>query len=163
MSVVKSSDCVLEENPLAQQSSMAWMRTAVTLGMGPAAVSVMSRPPRDLKMPNLDRFDVLLVLRLGTYHGLASLWLFHHYFAIHGEEGLLLAQTPALTASVLIEKANVWNFRSLNSPLFRVGFFQIRGAWLPWSAQCCCKWRPCIFRDCSGPRIPLHSGGVIGV
>jgi Ca2+-transporting ATPase len=78
-------------------------------------------------MPILDRFGILLVLGLGTYLGLASLWLFHHYFAIHGEEGLLLAQTPAFTAIVLIEKANVLNLRSLDSSLFRVVFFKFVG------------------------------------
>jgi magnesium-transporting ATPase (P-type) len=127
ISVVKLSDCVLEETLLAQQSSMAWMGTAVALGMDPAEVSVMSRPPRDLKKPILDRFGVLLVLGLGADLGLESLWLFHHYLAIHGEEGLLLAQTPAFTAIVLIEKANVLNFRSLDSPLFRVVFFKSVG------------------------------------
>ncbi|MDG2222648.1 MAG: calcium-translocating P-type ATPase, SERCA-type [Rubripirellula sp.] len=97
--------------------------TAVALGLEPAEVSVMSRPPRDPKKPILDRFGVLLVLGLGTYIGLASLWLFHHYLASNGEEGLLLAQTVAFTAIVLIEKANVLNFRSLDSPLLRVGLF----------------------------------------
>lgn len=106
---------------------MARLGTAVALGMEPAEVSVMSRPPRDSKKPILDRFGVLLVLGLRTYIGLASLWLFHHFLAIHGEEGLLLAQMAAFTAIVLIEKANVLNFRSLDSSLFRVGFFNSVG------------------------------------
>ncbi|KAA5547085.1 HAD-IC family P-type ATPase [Roseiconus nitratireducens] len=97
--------------------------TAVALGLEPAEKSVMQRPPRRPSEPVLDARGFAMILALGSYIGLASLWLFHDYLSSGDPVKVAAAQTAAFTCIVLIEKANVLNFRSLRSPLHHVGFF----------------------------------------
>lgn len=90
------------------------------------------RPPRAAREPVLDRAGMLLILVLGGYIGGASLWLFHHYLATGAEHAGVLAQTVAFTAIIVLEKMNVFNFRSLRAPLSVVGIFSnpwVLGAW----------------------------------
>ena len=96
--------------------------TAVALGMEPSEKTLMKRPPRDPKEPVLNKSGVAMILAFGTYIGLATLWIFHHYLD-RDPSNLALAQTVAFTAIIVIEKANVLNFRSFTSPMTRVGFF----------------------------------------
>ena len=106
--------------------------TAVALGLEPAEKGVMKRPPRAAREPVLDRTGMLLILALGGYIGSASLWLFHHYLATGAENAGALAQTVAFTAIIVLEKMNVFNFRSLRAPLSVVGVFSnpwVLGAW----------------------------------
>ncbi len=95
--------------------------TAVALGLEPAEKSLMNRPPRRPDEPVLNRNGIALIGGFGTYIGLATLWLFHSYFGRGTERSMLVAQTVAFTGIVLIEKANVLNFRSLAAPMASIG------------------------------------------
>ncbi len=102
--------------------------TAVALGVEPADKGIMKRPPRKVNEAILDRYGVAMVAVLGSYVGLVTLWLFHHYLSQDPEHGLLLAQTVAFTGIIILEKMIVLNFRSLHEPITTIGFFSNR--WL---------------------------------
>ena len=99
--------------------------TAVALGLEPGSDDLMERPPRGAREPILNRYGAALLLGLGGYIGLGTLWLFHHYLAALGTsvEAVATAQTVAFTGIILLEKLNVFNFRSLRRPLHRIGFW----------------------------------------
>ena len=103
--------------------------TAVALGVEPAERDVMRRPPRALNAPFLERRNIVMLLFLGSYIALATLWIFHHYLATHD---VALAQTVAFSAIIIIEKMNVFNFRSLRWPMYKVGFFSNPWLLLAW-------------------------------
>ncbi len=91
--------------------------TALALGLEPGERGLMRRPPRDPRGGVLDRSGLAIVIALGLYIGGATVWLYRHYLGSHGPEGLATAQTMAFTGIILIEKMNVFNFRSLRAPL----------------------------------------------
>jgi len=91
--------------------------TAVALGLEPAEKDIMHRPPRPEDKPILDRYSIVMILVLGTYIGLATLWLYHHYLTSDVENAVVLAQTVAFTGIIILEKVNVFNFRSLSGPI----------------------------------------------
>ena len=97
--------------------------TAIALGVEPAEKGIMKRPPREVDKPILDRYGIIMIATLGSYIGLATLWLFHYYLSKDPENGLLLAQTVAFTGIIILEKTNVLNFRSLHKPMATIGFF----------------------------------------
>ncbi len=97
--------------------------TAIALGVEPAEKEIMKRSPREVDKPILDRYGIMMIIVLGSYIGLATLWLFHHYLSQDPENGLLLAQTVAFTGIIILEKVNVLNFRSLREPITMIGFF----------------------------------------
>ncbi|MFG0255189.1 MAG: cation-translocating P-type ATPase, partial [Rhodopirellula sp. JB053] len=97
--------------------------TAVALGMEPAEVDTMRRPPRDPDEPVLSGRGVMMIVLLGLYVGLASLGLFHWYLVDDDPETVVLAQTVAFTGIIVIEKVNVLNFRALRQPISAVGWF----------------------------------------
>jgi Ca2+-transporting ATPase len=108
--------------------------TAVALGLEPGSNDLMERPPRGAREPILNRSGAALLLALGGYIGLGTLWLFHHYLAMLGStaEAVATAQTVAFTGIILLEKMNVFNFRSLRRPLHRIGYWTnpwVLGAW----------------------------------
>jgi Ca2+-transporting ATPase len=74
-----------------------------------------------------------MVALLGAYIGLGALALFYFYGKYGGPEGLLTAQTMAFTGIILLEKINVFNFRSLRDPLRVNGYFSNPWIWLAWS------------------------------
>ncbi len=94
--------------------------TAVALGVEPAEKDVMQRPPHAMNAPFLERRNILMLLFLGSYIALATLFIFQHYLA---ENNIAVAQTVAFTSIVIMEKINVFNFRSLRWPLYTIGFF----------------------------------------
>ncbi len=102
--------------------------TAVALGVEPAEKGIMKRPPRGVDEPILDRYGMIMIALLGSYVGLATLWLFHHYLSQDPENGILLAQTVAFTGIIILEKMIVLNFRSRREPMSVIGFFSNR--WL---------------------------------
>ena len=107
--------------------------TAVALGLEPAERGIMRRPPRAADEPILDRAGVAIVLALGLYIATATLWLFWSYLSSGRPEDAVLAQTIAFTGIIVLEKANVFNFRALGDPLLRVGLFSnpwVIAAWL---------------------------------
>ncbi|MEQ9411714.1 MAG: cation-transporting P-type ATPase, partial [Fuerstiella sp.] len=95
--------------------------TALALGMEPAEKDVMQRPPRNPRHPILDRSAIGMIVGLGTYVGLATLWLFQHYLDSGDPAAAARAQTVAFNGIIVIEFFNVMNFRALRTPLFRVG------------------------------------------
>jgi len=97
--------------------------TAVALGVEPSERGIMKRPPRAVHKPILDRIGIAMIAVLGSYVGLATLWLFHHYLVQERENALLLAQTVAFTGIIILEKMIVLNFRSLHEPITTIGFF----------------------------------------
>ncbi len=99
--------------------------TAVALGLEPGSDDLMEQPPRGAQEPILNRYGAALLLALGGYIGLGTLWLFHHYLADLGRspDAIATAQTVAFTGIILLEKMNVFNFRSLRQPLRKVGFW----------------------------------------
>ena len=120
--------------------------TAVALGLEPAEKGIMQRPPRPVHEPILDRGGILMIALLGGYIGLATLWLFHHYMAGAGADGVLLAQTVAFTGIIVLEKLNVFNFRALREPLSVVGYFSNPWVLAAWTAtvglQVCAVYVP---------------------
>jgi len=97
--------------------------TAIALGVEPAEKGIMQRPPREVDKPILDRYGIIMISVLGSYVGLATLWLFHYYLSENPENGLLLAQTVAFTGIIVLEKMIVLNFRSIREPITEIGFF----------------------------------------
>jgi len=97
--------------------------TAIALGLEPVEKGIMDRPPRAAKEPVLDKRGVIMILLLGGYIGLGTLWLFHHYLVMGHENAVATAETVAFTGIILLEKMNVFNFRALREPLYVVGFF----------------------------------------
>ena len=93
--------------------------TAVALGLEPAERTVMQRPPRDPKSKILDRVGFAWIFALGLYMGGICLFLFNWYRGSAGVD-LARAQTVAFTGLIVVEKANVLNFRSLRDSLFSV-------------------------------------------
>jgi len=109
--------------------------TAVALGLEPAEKGIMERPPRSVNAPFLELRGILMILLLGGYIGGGALWLFHHYLTMGLPEGeaVALAQTVAFTGIIVLEKMNVFNYRSLHAPMPVIGFFSnpwVVGAWL---------------------------------
>jgi len=97
--------------------------TAVALGLEPVEKGVMQRPPRPAQEPILTRNSLVMILSMGTYIGLTTLWIFHHYLSRNGENNVVLAQTMAFTGIILLEMMTIFNFRTLHAPLHVIGFF----------------------------------------
>ncbi|BDY12519.1 HAD-IC family P-type ATPase [Hydrogenimonas cancrithermarum] len=109
--------------------------TAVALGLEPAEKGIMERPPHSVNAPFLELRGILMIILLGGYIGGGSLWLFHHYLTsgLPEHEAVALAQTVAFTGIIVLEKMNVFNYRSLHAPIPVIGFFTnpwVLGAWM---------------------------------
>jgi Ca2+-transporting ATPase len=107
--------------------------TAVALGLEPAGKNVLRRPPRPIDQPILGRAGVWMVLAFGGYLGFGTLWLFHHY--LFGHRHPTLAMTMAFCGLVILEKVNVFNFRSLSEPLGAIGYASNRALLVAWTAM----------------------------
>ena len=108
--------------------------TAVALGMEPAEKGIMERPPHTVNVPFLQLRGIVMILLLGGYIGGGTLWLFHHYMSqgLPDAQAVALAQTVAFTGIIILEKMNVFNYRSLRAPMPVIGFFTnpwVLGAW----------------------------------
>ena len=103
--------------------------TAVALGMEPVEGDVMRRPPRAPGERILDRTGIFITLALGGWIAAGTLWLFHA-----GGRNPDHARTIAFVGIVMIEKANVFNFRSLRQPLFAIGLLSNRWLLFAWCA-----------------------------
>ena len=119
--------------------------TAVALGLEPAEKGIMDRPPRPVDHPILDRPGMAMILVLGSYIALVTLWLFHHY--LEGDaRAIASAQTAAFTAIIVLEKMNVFNFRALREPVARIGWLSnpwVLAAWsLTIGLQVCAVYVP---------------------
>ena len=92
--------------------------TAVALGLEKAEPEQMREPPRTPGSPILGSSGLALILAFGLYTGGASLFLFYHFLAIDPA----IANTLAFTAMVVFEKVSVFAFRSLKSPVTKIGW-----------------------------------------
>ncbi|AKF25881.1 hypothetical protein YH65_00705 [Sulfurovum lithotrophicum] len=109
--------------------------TAVALGMEKAEKGVMHRPPRASSESFLQYRGIIMIILLGGYIGGATLWIFHHYLSsgLPEAQAIGLAQTAAFTAIIILEKMNVFNYRSLHAPIYTMGFFSNKwliAAWI---------------------------------
>ncbi len=109
--------------------------TAVALGLEKAEKGVMHQKPRASNEPILKMRGVIMIILLGGYIGGATLWIFHHYLAsgLPQTQAIALAQTAAFTAIIILEKMNVFNYRSFHAPMYVMGFFSnmwLIAAWL---------------------------------
>jgi len=108
--------------------------TAVALGLEPAEKGIMERPPRAVNAPFLQLRGIIMIVLLGGWIGGGTLWLFHHYLSsgLPQAQAVALAQTVAFTGIIILEKMNVFNYRSLRAPMPVIGFFSnpwVLGAW----------------------------------
>ena len=108
--------------------------TAVALGAEKADRDTMRRPPRPPNERILNRSGLTTVALIGMYMGIATLWLFHHYLDGDPENGAVMAQTAAFTGLIMLEKMNVFNFRSLREPLSTIGPFSNPWILIAWTA-----------------------------
>ncbi len=106
--------------------------TAVALGMEPSEPDVMKRRPRGRDEAIVDRNGLLTVAALGGYIGLATLWIFYYYLNSADPGKAALAHTAAFTAIIVMEKINVFNFRSLSQPLHHIGFMSNYWVLIAW-------------------------------
>ncbi|MBU0456244.1 MAG: HAD-IC family P-type ATPase [Pseudomonadota bacterium] len=97
--------------------------TSLALGVEPSEKGIMNESPRPVGERILNRRGLLFVLLLGGYIGCVTLLLFRYYLHSADLSQRLLAQTMAFTGIILLEKVNVFNFRSFKQPVFRLGFF----------------------------------------
>ncbi|MDP1784530.1 MAG: HAD-IC family P-type ATPase, partial [Sulfuricurvum sp.] len=109
--------------------------TAVALGLEKTENGIMQRAPRPVDESFLQRRGIIMILLLGGYIGGGTIWLFHHYLSsgLPETQALALAQTVAFTGIIILEKMNVFNFRSLYAPMPLFGFFSnpwLIGAWI---------------------------------
>jgi Ca2+-transporting ATPase len=102
--------------------------TAIALGLEPGEANRMNRPPQDPAESLPNRQGMWMILGAGIYIALATTGLFYFYLADATSADVLRAQTIAFTGIIVLEKVNVFNFRSLNQPLAKVGWFSNR--WL---------------------------------
>ncbi len=93
--------------------------TAIALGLEPAERDVMRRRPRDPHESILTRNAYLVVLIIGIWLGLLTLYVFSSLYEVDIDR----ARTMAFTGLVIFELYNVLNFRSFRFPLHRIGFF----------------------------------------
>ncbi|KNG91864.1 cation-translocating P-type ATPase [Pseudaestuariivita atlantica] len=92
--------------------------TAVALGLEKAEPDQMKAPPRKPATPILGLSGLALIVTFGLYTGTASLVIFYTFLSVDPA----LANTMAFTAMVVFEKVSVFAFRSLTSPVIRIGW-----------------------------------------
>ncbi|NLM30211.1 MAG: HAD-IC family P-type ATPase, partial [Methanomicrobiales archaeon] len=93
--------------------------SALALGLEPAERDAMQRRPRHPEKAILSRGALLVILIIGTWLGLLTLYAFSGLY----EVDLDRARTMAFTGLIIFELYNVLNFRSFRSPLHKIGFF----------------------------------------
>ncbi len=126
--------------------------TAVALGVENADPDNMSKPPRKPSAPILDRVSLTMIVLLGAYLGGGALYLFYHL--LEAGHDLVVAQTVAFTGLVVMEKLNVFAFRSRRYSIAKVGLFSNRllivAVGLTLSFQLCAVYLPLL-------QGPLHT------
>ncbi|MEJ2002820.1 MAG: HAD-IC family P-type ATPase [Maritimibacter sp.] len=96
--------------------------SAVALGLEKASPGIMTRPPRNKGESVLGRAGLLMILAVGAYTGMASLWIFHWALP----DGAVLARTSAFTAMVAFEMVTVFAFRSFHHACSEIGWLSNR-------------------------------------
>lgn len=93
---------------------------SLTLGLEKTEPDIMKRPPRKYNDPILSKNVLIVLVLIGLYEGLAVLGLFKYALCRYD---LTYSRTLAFTCLILIQLINIFNFRSLKFPLYRIGFF----------------------------------------
>jgi Ca2+-transporting ATPase len=88
----------------------------------------MQRPPRDPQESLPNRHGLWIIFAAGSYIGLATAGLFYFSLGEMTDADILRAQTIAFTGIIVLEKVNVFNFRSLDRPISSIGWLSNR--WL---------------------------------
>ncbi len=96
--------------------------TAIALGAEKAEQDVMDRPPRPVSEPILDKNGMIMIGALGSYIGLAALFVYHYYMDGNAENWIL-ANAVVFTGIVVMEKINVLNFRNFHGSVAAMGWF----------------------------------------
>lgn len=99
---------------------------ALALGLEPSEPDAMERDPRHPRSSILSKEVMLLLLGIGLYEGVATYLLFRwgiDKYGAESEEGLMHARTLAFTGLIVFQMLNVFNFRSLRFPLYKIGLF----------------------------------------
>jgi len=110
---------------LVRPAQLLWINlvtdgaTALALGLEKEEPDAMTRPPRRLGAAILDRPAVMVCMGLGLALSAATLW----FFQAGLPQGTSAAQTMAFTALALFPQFLVLSFRSLRSPILRLGLF----------------------------------------
>ncbi len=137
--------------------------TALALGLESAEGDVMQRPPREPNHPILDRSAIGMIVGLGIYVGLATLWLFQH--SLQAEVSVVWARTMAFNGIIVIELFNVLNFRTLRTPVTRVGLFSNRWMLLAIAItatlQACALYVPTLQRALHTAPLSLNDWALI--
>jgi Ca2+-transporting ATPase len=140
--------------------------TAISLGMEPGELDRMHRPPRDPREPLPNRKGLWMIVGAGLYIALATAGLFYFYLGVNPTSAEILhAQTMAFTGIIVLEKVNVFNFRSLDQPLVKVGWFSNK--WLllavaiTLSAQICAIYVPFLQRALHTVPLAWQDWGVM--
>jgi Ca2+-transporting ATPase len=95
--------------------------TSIALGVEGPEPGVMRRGPRAPGKPILSRARMGVLLAMGVYVGIATLWLFENALGDGGD--LARARTLAFSALIVLEVVNALNFRGLDAPLRELGLF----------------------------------------
>ena len=139
--------------------------TAMALGVEPAEKNMMNRPPRSPKEPILNKRGILMILMLGGYIGLMTILLFHYYLNSSNPAKVVIAQTVAFTGIIILEKMNVFNFRSLRQPLLKIGLFSNPWIILSWASmiglQVCAVYVPFLQHMLHTAPLALSDWGII--
>ncbi|MCB9989920.1 MAG: HAD-IC family P-type ATPase [Rhodospirillales bacterium] len=98
--------------------------TALSLSLEKAERDIMTRPPRELDRPILDRRAMMMLGLFGSYIGIVTLGLFYYYL----DQDYRLANTVAFTVMVITANIHTLNFRSLQAPLSVKGW--LSNPWL---------------------------------
>jgi Ca2+-transporting ATPase len=135
--------------------------TAMALGVEPAEGHAMNHPPIPIQSPILNKKSIMMISILGGYIGLMTLGLFHFYL----HKNVLLAQTMAFTGIIILEKMNVFNFRSLTQPTIKIGFFSNPWILLSWSLmiglQVCVVYVPFLQHFLHTVPLSLSDWGIL--
>jgi Ca2+-transporting ATPase len=93
--------------------------TSIALGVEPPEPGVMRRGPSKPGEPILSRARLVVLVAMGVYVGIATLWLFES--ALDRGADLARARSLAFTALIVLEVVNSLNFRGLDAPLRVLG------------------------------------------
>jgi len=105
---------------------------AMALAMEPTTGEVMNRPPRDPNKGILTKKMLISIILLGVTMCIGTLYVYNTTFNELGgdEEALLKAQTMAFTIFAMFQLFNVFNCRSDEQSIFKIGILKNRHIFL---------------------------------
>ncbi len=91
----------------------------IVLGFEPKEEGIMEERPRPVSEPILSRLSIALIAAISTTAAAGCLWMFGHYWRIHGD--IVLARTLAFETLAVISLVYVFAYRSMRRSLFHTG------------------------------------------